>query len=172
MHSRIYQILEASKAAAAKRIQPCDFEYDHYLFRNGIADYVDNLPNEDYQGEHERFMLHLKLACGPYIETIQTPVGEDFVLLDGFREKYFEEKYKKFQNLLTDLTKKANLHDFAHGEFGGLVHELKNAMDDKFGSYVIASDWNENIDTLDHFMRYTAKAKVRYVVRNILDYHW
>ena len=142
------------------------------FFLREVADYVDDVEPEHYDYEQEVFFKNVTELCTPYIQLFHDQSTVGFILRDGFREKYFEKNYETFLHCLEDLNQNASLQAFAKGDFEGAVLRMETVMDDKFGSYVVCSDWSGDIETLDHFMRYTAKPDVRYNLENILDYHW
>ena len=171
MHGRIYQLIEESKTGQFDRISADTFDYEDFFLRE-VADYVDDVEPEHYDYEQEVFFKNVTELCTPYIHLFYDQSTVGFILRDGFREKYFEKNYETFLHCLEDLNQNASLQAFAKGEFEGAVLRMEAVMDDKFGSYVVCSDWSGDIETLDHFMRYTAKPDVRYNLENILDYHW
>jgi hypothetical protein len=171
MHGRIYQIIKEPLPDAVCWIDSGDFDCDGYFLRE-VADYVDDIGLSHYDDEQKTFFDGLTDACSQCVEIFHDGNGDGFILSEGFREKYFEKSYEIFLRALAELNQNVCREAFVKGSLDQFVREMRSALYDKFGSYVICSDWAEDIETLDHFMRYTAEPNVKYYLRNILDYHW
>lgn len=127
-----------------------------------IADYVDEDPNPT--GSISWLKENLANRCGDTITILE----DGFILHEGFREVYFRHAHERFLNELRGL-EKYSLSDFATGEMGIAMFELKQYYNNTFGDYV----WSEDnyLETRDEFMRH-AKPEVRYYFGGTLDYHW
>lgn len=127
-----------------------------------IADYVDEDPNPT--GSIAWLKENLANRCGDTVTILE----DGFILHEGFREAYFQRSYEKFQKCLRKL-ENCSLADFAVGEIGGAMFELRDAYNCRFGDYV----WSEDsyLETRDEFMRH-AEPEVRYYFGGTLDYHW
>lgn len=171
MHGRIYQIIKEPMPDMVDWIGSIDFDCDGYFLQE-VADYVDDIDERLYDDEQKTFFDGLTDACSQCVGIIHDENGAGFILSDGFREKYFEKSYEIFLRTLAELNQNVCQEAFVKGGLEQSVKEMRSALDDKFGSYVICSDWTGDVETLDHFMRYTAEPNVKYYLRNILDYHW
>lgn len=171
MHGRIYQIIKEPLPNMTDWISSSDFDYDGYFLRE-VADYVDDIDERLYDDEQKTFFDGLTDACSQYVEIFHDENGAGFILLDGFREKYFEKSYEIFLRALAELNRNVCQDAFVKGGLEQFVNGMRSVLDNKVGSYVICSDWVGDIETLDHFMRYTAELNVKYYLRNILDYRW
>ena len=158
MHSRICQI----------ETHPVTEDDALYLAWNlddikpEIADYVDEDPGPAYTIAWLK--ENLANRCGDAITILE----DGFILHEGFREAYFQRSYEKFQKYLRKL-ENCTCANFAAGEIGGAMFELRDAYNCRFGDYV----WSEDsyLETRDEFMRH-AKPEVRYYFGGTLDYHW
>ena len=158
MHGRIYQI----------ETHPVTEDDALYLGWNlddikpEIADYVDEDPTPN--GTIAWLKENLTAHCGDTVTILE----DGFILHEGFREAYFQRSYEKFQEYLRKL-ENCSFADFAAGEIGSAMFELRDAYNCRFGDYVWSKDGY--LETRDEFMRH-AKPEVRYYFGGTLDYHW
>ena len=158
MHSRICQI----ETHPVTEDDALNIGWDLEDIKPEIADYVDEDPTP--AGTIAWLKENLTARCGDTITILE----DGFILHDGFREAYLRRSYEKFQKYLRKL-ENCSFADFAAGEIGGAMFELRDAYNCRFGDYV----WSEDgyLETRDEFMRH-AEPEVRYYFGGTLDYHW
>ena len=158
MHGRICQI----ETHPVTEDDALSLAWDLDDIKPEIADYVDEDPTPS--GTIAWLKENLTARCGDTITILE----DGFILHEGFREAYFQRSYEKFQEYLRKL-ENCSLADFAAGEIGSAMFELRDAYNCRFGDYV----WSEDgyLETRDEFMRH-AEPEVRYYFGGTLDYHW
>lgn len=158
MHGRIHQI----ETYPVTEDDALNIGWNLDDIKPEIADYVDGDPNPT--GTIAWLKENLTARCGDTITILE----DGFILHEGFREAYFQRSYEKFQKYLRKL-ENCSLADFAAGEIGSAMFELRDAYNCRFGDYVWSKDGY--LETRDEFMRH-AKPEVRYYFGGTLDYHW
>lgn len=159
MHGRIYQIATTPiHEADYLTLGGCDLEE----VTPAIADYVDS--DSCPINSIATLKLNLSKRCNSRNILIE---NNSFILLEGFREAYFNAAFEKFRMALDEL-KDATSEDFAAGKMWQEMETLKDAYDSRFGDYIWMDD---DLMTRDEFMR-SAKPGVRYYFGGTLDYHW
>ena len=158
MHGRICQI----ETHPVTEDDALSLAWDLDDIKPEIADYVDEDPTPS--GTIAWLKENLTARCGNTITILE----DGFILHEGFREAYFQRSYEKFQEYLRKI-ENCSFADFAAGEIGGAMFELRDAYNCRFGDYV----WSEDgyLETRDEFMRH-AEPEVRYYFGGTLDYHW
>lgn len=158
MHGRIHQI----ETYPVTEDDALNIGWNLDDIKPEIADYVDGDPNPT--STIAWLKENLTARCGDTITILE----DGFILHEGFREAYFQRSYEKFQEYLRKL-ENCSLADFAAGEIGSAMFELRDAYNCRFGDYV----WSEDgyLETRDEFMRH-AEPEVRYYFGGTLDYHW
>ena len=158
MHSRICQI----ETHPVTEDDALSLSWNLDDIKPEIADYVDEDPTPN--GTIAWLKENLTARCGDTITILE----DGFILHDGFREAYLRRSYEKFQKYLRKL-ENCSFADFAAGEIGGAMFELRDAYNCRFGESV----WSEDgyLETRDEFMRH-AEPEVRYYFGGTLDYHW
>ena len=158
MHSRICQI----ETPPVTEDDALSLSWNLDDIKPEIADYVDEDPTPN--GTIAWLKENLTARCGDTITILE----DGFILHEGFREAYFQRSYEKFQEYLRKI-ENCSLADFAAGEIGSAMFELRDAYNCRFGDYVWSKDGY--LETRDEFMRH-AKPEVRYYFGGTLDYHW
>jgi hypothetical protein len=187
MHSRVFKVclLPSSDrddgditelieiAKENNTISPDDY-FEHW-FTTSHADYVDDDPNPSESLK----WLFSDLSCNQRpVETDETK--RTFILKEGFKESYFENKFLNFKSLL-DQAKAVTLSDFIADyrpidlDMGFLMYRLKSAYLDDGGFYIDLADEYDGVESelipLDTFLRRAEIGKTYYVVGSI-DYHF
>ena len=160
MHSKIFQI-QSKPIDKDDYITESRYDYDDWFLRE-IADYVADIDESD------------QMSC---IEWLSESNGIDInlnsrTLVITSREKYFEGKYRSFQEWLSKL-KEISLSDFVDDshELSYGMYLLRDAYNDRFGFYVDdGGEWGGLI-TLDEFVR-NAKENITYYIGGVVDYHF
>jgi hypothetical protein len=155
MHSNIFQ-LERTPLREEEFVTEEEF-YDGFV--GIVADYVDS--DIDREEEILYFINQLK----PY-GIIYNPEEQSIVFKEGFKEKYFLEKFNKLKQLTSELT----LEEFAGIEtFDELkLWKIKQLIEDKFGTYIYTENcWMP----LDAFLREMEEGE-KYYFGSVIDYHY
>lgn len=155
MHSKIFQ-LERTPLKEEEFVTEEEF-YDNFV--GSIADYVDS----DIDREEE--ILYFVNQLKPY-GIIFYPEEQSILFKEGFKEKYFLEKFNKLKQLTSELT----LKEFAGIEtFDELkLWRIKQLIEDKFGIYIYTKNyWTP----LDAFLREMEEGE-KYYFGSVIDYHY
>lgn len=186
MHSRVFKVCPLppiekdgdmeefiETAKECNTISPDD--YTEHWFTTSHADYVDDDPDPS---ESLKWLFSSLSYNQSPVETDETK--RTFVLGEGFKESYFENKFINFKSWL-DKAKEVTLSDFIASwrpldlDMGYLMYSLRNAYLDDGGFYIDLADEYDGIESelipLDTFLRRAEIGKTYYVVGSI-DYHY
>ena len=159
----IFQIEE--RPISADAIITGDDVMETYLRHNVIDRIYDS--DDDLDETHTALKDILLGDNGKFAKQVSIKAGENggifsFILSEGFRVVYFAKAYKAFVAEVSALPKKITLEAFLGGQIVGIVDDLQELVDDKFGDYVVSCECRE-IVTFDEFIRYADPDKTYYV---------
>ncbi|NLW24677.1 MAG: hypothetical protein GXY91_05485 [Clostridia bacterium] len=149
MHSRIFQLSD-------EKINKDDFitEENFYedSFIGSVADYVsDNIDRK----EDIKWLMSCLEPYGVKLDKEE----ESIVFPKGFKQRYFEERFKKFKETVNGMT----LNDFCDSI---KAWQLSQIIEKKFDFYIYVS----YPQPLDDFIRDLEEEK-KYFIGGIVDYH-
>jgi len=150
MHSRIIQLSE-------EPLHKDDFitESDFYeSFVGSVDDYVADIDDS----EREEDIKWLMSCLEPYGVKLDKE-EESIVFPKGFKQRYFEERFKKFKETVNGMT----LNDFCDSI---KAWQLSQIIEKKFDFYIYVS----YPQPLDDFIRDLEEEK-KYFIGGIVDYH-
>ena len=160
MHSKIFQI-QSKPIDKDDYITESRYDYDDWFLRE-IADYVADIDEDD------------QLFCIKWLSNINgiEVYLKNRTLVVSSKEKYFDGKYKTFQEEL-DRLKNISFSDFVSDstELRCRMYALKDSYDDKYGFYVDDDGEWGGLITLDEFVR-NAKENITYYIGGVVDYHF
>lgn len=155
MHSRIFQ-LATSEIEPDDYLSELDFDSEDY-FVGPIADYVSS---DCDRKEDIRFLLELYKEHG--IQYEEDEQGNSYLVFsDSFKKNYFENRFNKIANDLSNMTLEQFASDYS------TVYKISNAIEDKFGFYV----YFDHPETFDSFVRCLTPG-TRYYIGGTVDYHY
>ncbi|SDG49155.1 hypothetical protein SAMN04244560_02440 [Thermoanaerobacter thermohydrosulfuricus] len=153
MHGTIFQLEE----------KPLRFEEDFACeedFYEGFVGIIADYVSEDVNKEEEinYFITYL----GKY-GIIYNSEEQSIVFPEGFKAKYFSERFLKLKKIIEDLI----IEEFSTDSTK--VWILKNLIEEKYGIYIYhKGSWR----TFDEFVRYNLKEGQEYYIGTVLDYHF
>lgn len=151
MHSRIFQLSEV----------PVDKEdyitEDEFIdgFVGMIADYVSS--DTDRREDIQWLCSALKEYGIIYDEN-----EESIIFLEGFKKKYFKERFEKLRTTLQNMS----LEEFSSDSLAAF--ELASLIENRFSFYVY---YEYTWQSLDNFVRSELKEGQKYYIGGTLDYH-
>lgn len=155
MHSRIIQ-LEKEPVEYNDRIESRNIPD---WFGYAVADYTAD--NCDREGDIQ-WLFNTKFGA------VATRSGEKVIFKDDFSE-FFKKDYEEFTAVAKRLSE-SSFEDFAKGRPLEVdMGLLKEAFNDKYGFYIYSDD---NLHTLNHFLRYDAQPNEVYYLGGVVDYHY
>lgn len=153
MHSNIFQLEERPLKFEEDYICEEDF-YDGFV--GTIADYVSNDVNR--KEEINYFIKYLKKYG-----VIHNPKEQSIIFPEGFRTKYFSERFLNFKKIAEDITLKEFSTDSEN------IWILKNLIEERYGIYIYhEKSWV----TIDAFVRYRLEEGKKYYIGAVLNYHF
>ncbi|KHO63162.1 hypothetical protein THYS13_12740 [Thermoanaerobacter sp. YS13] len=154
MHSTIFQ-LEKNPLRFEEDFACEEDFYDDFV--GIIADYVSDDIDRDVEIQY--FIKELEKYGVKYNAKEQS-----IIFLNGFKEKYFKERFFKLKEAVQKLTFENFIKDAPD------VWEIKNLIDEKYETYIYSneSSWM----TLNEFVRYNLKEGQKYYIGAVLDYHF
>jgi len=154
MHGTIIQLEEKPLRFEEDFVCEEDF-YDDFV--GVIADYVSDDVDRDVEIQY--FIKDLEKYGVKYNAKEQS-----IIFLEGFKEKYFEERFIKLKEAVQKLTFENFIKDTLE------VWKIKNLIDKKYEIYIYSSE--SSWMTLDEFVRYNLKEGQKYYIGTVLDYHF
>ena len=153
MHETIIQLEE--KPLRFEEDFACEEDfYDEFV--GIVADYVSE--DVDREEEIDYFIKHLEKYG-----IIYNSENQSIIFLEGFKTKYFSERFYKLKQIIEDIT----IEDFSTDNTK--VWILKNLIDEKYGTYIYTKGrW----ETFDEFIRYDLQEGKAYYIGSVLDYHF
>ena len=156
MHSRIFQV---SRKPISQEDLIEEYRYED-SFVGSHADYV--VKQSESEGIDDLDWLQTATK-GLEIDT------EKKTITITSKEKFFETKHEKFQELLEKL-QYMSLKEFSNAQNSFDMYDLESAYNDKYGFYIDDNDEYCGLTTLDDWVR-NAEENKTYYVGNIFDYH-
>lgn len=153
MHSKIIQ-LEDEPIPENRFVTVSDIPD---WFVSGIADYVIKVDDVDIVKTVTQVFDRNGIRFDPDNRTVTFTDTE-----------YFQEKFIRFKEILTQIQSKLTLGWFSHN-MGVEMAELGVMYNNRFGDYIYH---DRMLHTLDEFVRNHADRDTRYYVGGILDYHY
>lgn len=154
MHGTIIQLEE--KPLRFEEDFACEEDfYDDFV--GVITDYVSDDVDRDVEIQY--FIKDLEKYGVKYNAKEQS-----IIFLEGFKEKYFEERFIKLKEAVQKLTFENFIKDTLE------VWKIKNLIDKKYEIYIYSSE--SSWMTLDEFVRYNLKEGQKYYIGTVLDYHF
>jgi acyl carrier protein len=151
MHSRIFQLSEVP-------VNKEDYiTEDEFIdgFVGMIADYVSS--DTDRREDIQWLCSVLKEYGIIYDEN-----EESIIFLEGFKKKYFKERFEKLRTTLQNMS----LEEFSSDSLAAF--ELASLIENRFSFYVYSEyTWQ----SLDNFVRSELKEGQKYYIGGTLDYH-
>lgn len=163
MHSRIFGIIKKEEYEALVREEGIAPEMPVSAFEENLPEIMDYVNGDtDFDADFDWLITHLHNRASKFEYDPSTHIIK---LQAGFKEEYFEKSWKQIKELLET----PNAFDGFCNGLSGLVYQLTEAINDRYGFYVC----NEHgwYDTMDDFIRY-ADINTEYVVFGSIDYHW
>ena len=161
MHSRIFQLERSKGDIDDYSLEEYDFNYDskHEWFIGQVADYV----NEDTdKNEDVEWFLACMEECNRFFTINRTDTEvESITFSPGFKRMYFFERFNKLQQTVDEM----NLDDFTSSI---KAYRLRQLVEEKFGFYVCCEN---NLQSMDDFVRDLPDAETTYYFGNTIDYH-
>ena len=161
MHSRIFQLERSKGDIDDYSLEEYDFNYDskHEWFIGQVADYV----NEDTdKNEDVEWFLACMEECNRFFTINRTDTEvESITFLPGFKRMYFFERFNKLQQTVDEM----NLDDFTSSI---KAYRLRQLVEEKYGFYVCCEN---NLQSMDDFVRDLPDAETTYYFGNTIDYH-
>jgi len=154
MHGIIIQLEEEPLESKEEYASAMDFYED---FVGQVADYVSD--DIDRDEEIKYFVEEMKKYGISYDEKKQS-----IVFLEGFKERYFAERFFKLKEVVKNLT----LEEFAKDS--SKAWGLTQLIEKKYGTYVYNSD--SSWMTFDDFVRDQLEEGKTYYIGGIVDYHF
>ena len=161
MHSRIFQLERSKGDIDDYSLEEYDFNYDskHEWFIGQVADYI----NEDTdKNEDVEWFLACMEECNRFFTINRTDTEvESITFSPGFKRMYFFERFNKLQQTVDEM----NLDDFTSSI---KAYRLRQLVEEKFGFYVCCEN---NLQSMDDFVRDLPDAETTYYFGNTIDYH-
>lgn len=154
MHEIIIQLEEEPLKSKEEYVSAVEFYED---FIGQVADYVSD--DVDRDEEIKYFVKEIEKYGISYDKEKQS-----IVFLQGFKERYFAERFFKLKEAVKNLT----LEEFAKdsSKAWGLTQLIKK----KYGTYVYSND--SSWMTFDDFVRDQLEEEKTYYIGGIVDYHF
>ena len=161
MHSRIFQLERSKGDIDDYSLEEYDFNYDsqHEWFIGQVADYI----NEDTdKNEDVEWFLACMEECNRFFTINRTDTEvESITFSPGFKRMYFFERFNKLQQTVDEM----NLDDFTSSI---KAYRLRQLVEEKYGFYVCCEN---NLQSMDDFVRDLPDAETTYYFGNTIDYH-
>lgn len=137
-------------------------------FRGKVEWMSDVSTKEDREDAVSVLFEKLKSDCAPFF-VVKTRENDaySFYFEDGFKEAYFEPRYRQFEAAKSELLKNINLENFSNGALSYLVHRMDEVYEQEYDIFIFEYG---DFATLDSFIRH-ASANTVYHIGGIMDYH-
>ena len=143
------------------RLEEYQFDYDcrHAWFIGQVADYVSEDTNKK---EDVEWFLRCYCDFNEYfrVNNKDTEI-ESITFLPGFKRAYFNGRFERLRQQINSMT----IDDFTDSL---RVYGLEKLIENKFGFYICSED---NLQTIDDFIRDLPDREITYYFGNTLDYH-
>lgn len=168
MHSRIFQISDSPIAKSDYMTEDTIFAEDWFM--NTVADYVQDIDREDSIDWFVK--VYKNMEC-----FIWENDWNQFRLTHDFKSKFFRPSFENIYLFARQLqgileNKEAAFKDYVFAE--ELRHKIWQLKDttEPFGGFYVYYEPEQELMTIDVFMRYHAECGKRYYFGNVLDYHF
>ena len=169
MHSRIFQI--SNSPIAKSDYMTVDTITNEEWFMNTTADYVQDTNREDSIDWFVK--AYQNLECFIWEDDRNT-----FRLTHDFKSKFFRPSFDRLCQIAAHLNESLNnnkdaaFKDFVSG--GSISFDIWQLKDitEPFGGFYVYYEPEQELMTIDVFMRYHAECGKRYYFGNALDYHF
>ncbi len=144
------------------KLEEYQFDYDcrHSWFIGHVADYVNEDTNEK---EDIEWFLGCYRDFNEYFRVNNKDIEiESITFLPGFKRAYFNGRFERLRQQINSMT----IDDFTDSL---RVYGLKELIENKFGFYICSED---NLQTMDNFVRKLPDREVTYYFGNTIDYHY
>jgi len=160
MHSRIFVYSKGNKVDKSTVFEQSFVEH---WFIDNIADYVIN------SNLHEDIKW-LKATFSDLFIVVDDK--NNFIMAnDDFKNKYFNRRYDRFNNLLSEMKNNITLDKFSCRDITTLnkLWQLNNLYNDKYSFYFCDEDME--MLTMDEFIR-EMELNCKYFINKTFDYHF
>ncbi len=131
----------------------------HSWFIEQVADYVSEDTNEK---EDVEWFLRCYRDFNEYFRVNNKDTGiESITFLSGFKRAYFNGRFEKLRQQINSMT----IDDFTNSL---RVYGLEKLIENKFSFYICSEN---NLQTIDDFIRDLPDREITYYFGNTLDYH-
>lgn len=154
-NSCIYQI---STKPIDKKDYICESTFESTFYDNSFLGIVADYVNENTNREKD---IQRLVNCYEEYGIKYSPREEYVVFRKGFKEKYFQEKYKAFEEAVNQLT-----FDVFVNNIYVYSHKVKALIEDKFSFWV----YTNHCFTFDYFVRNIIEEK-KYYIGATIGYH-
>ena len=144
------------------KLEEYQFDYDcrHSWFIEQVADYVSEDTNEK---EDIKWFLRCYRDFNEYFRVNNKDIEiESITFLPGFKRAYFNGRFERLRQQINSMT----IDDFTDSL---RVYGLKELIENKFGFYICSED---NLQTMDNFVRELPDREVTYYFGNTINYHY